>query len=399
MSLSNPASVARPPPRRDIRLAVLTFFRELTLVPVIVVLMIVGTIVNPVFFTSSNLINVAEGGAALGMVVVAETLILLTGKFDISLQGTFGLAALLGAWLIAPKSSSGLGLELSPWLGLLIVLLVGLVVGTFNGMLVIKANFNAFIFTLAMSILLTGLQLGWLGGKTVYHLPEVYIYLGSESWFGIPAAVWVPTVIFVVAELFLRYHRVGRAMYAIGGNLEAARAAGIKVDRIRMGVFMLASVLAAVGGLMQAGRVTAVTAGQGSNLIFGVFAAAVIGGVARDGGRGRMAGALTGVILLALVTNILTLSNISSTWVAALDPKSAEGTVANIAAAGGDAAAFTVDVTQETDCEALVAAVVTRYGRIDVLFNNAGIAGVGTVHETSLQLWEAVMAVNVRGGV
>jgi len=310
---------ARPAARRDMRLVVLNWFRELTLVPVIVVLMIAGTIINPIFFTSSNLINIAQGGAALGMVVVAESLILLTGKFDISLQGTYGLAALLGAWLIAPKASEGLGLELSPWLGLLVVLGVGLIVGTFNGFLVIKANFNAFIFTLAMSILLTGLQLGWLGGKTVYHLPEVFIYLGAESWFGVPVAVWVTLATFIVAAWFLRYHRVGRAMYAIGGNLEAARAAGIRVDQIRIGVFMVASILAAVGGLMQAGYVTVVTAGQGSNLIFEVFAAAVIGGISLEGGRGRMIGALTGVILLSLVTNILTISNISSTWIDAVD--------------------------------------------------------------------------------
>lgn len=309
----------RPVSRRDARLVVLNWFRELTLVPVIVVLMIAGTIINPIFFTSSNLINIAQGGAALGMVVVAESLILLTGKFDISLQGTYGLAPLLGAWLIAPKASEGLGLELNPWLGILIVLGVGLVVGTFNGFLVIKANFNAFIFTLAMSILLTGLQLGWLGGKTVYHLPEVFIYLGAESWFGVPVAVWVTLATFIAAAWFLRYHRVGRAMYAIGGNLEAARAAGIRVDQIRIGVFMVASVLAAVGGLMQAGYVTVVTAGQGSNLIFEVFAAAVIGGISLEGGRGRMIGALTGVILLSLVTNILTISNISSTWIDAVD--------------------------------------------------------------------------------
>src|ERR1700720_2604811 len=166
--------------RRDWRFVVLNFFRELTLVPVIVVLLIAGAFVNPVFFTTSNLINVAEGGAALGMVVVAESLILLTGKFDISLQGTFGLAPLLGAWLIAPKASEGLGTQFSPWIGLLVVLLVGLAVGVFNGFLVIKANFNAFIFTLAMSILLTGLQLGWLRGRAVYSLPLVYIYLGAE---------------------------------------------------------------------------------------------------------------------------------------------------------------------------------------------------------------------------
>jgi simple sugar transport system permease protein len=302
-----------------VRYAVVNWFRELTLVPVIIVLMFAGSLVNPVFFTPSNLINVAEGGAALGMVVVAESLILLTGKFDISLQGTFGLAPLLGAWLIAPRASEGLGTQWNPWLGLLVVLLVGLAVGVFNGFLVIKANFNAFIFTLAMSILLAGLQLGWLGGQTIYNLPEAFIYIGAESWFGIPVSIWITVIAFAAAALFLRYHRLGRAMYAIGGNLEAARAAGIPVDRIRIGVFIVASVLAALAGLMQAGRVTAVTAGQGSNLIFGVFAAAVIGGISLDGGRGRMIGALTGVILLSLVTNILTLSNISSTWINAVD--------------------------------------------------------------------------------
>src|SRR5260221_8607525 len=275
-TVDRPAAANRPMARRGVRMLVLNFFRELTLVPVIVVLMIAGAIVNPVFFTSSNLINVAEGGSALGMVVVAETLILLTGKFDISLQGTFGLAALLGAWLIAPKASSGLGAELSPWLGLLIVLLVGLIVGTFNGLLVIKANFNAFIFTLAMSILLTGLQLGWLGGQAVYNLPEIFIYIGAESWFGVPVAVWITVATFAVAALFLRYHRVGRAMYPIRGKLDATRAAGIQVDRIRIGVFMVASILAAVGGLMQAGRVTSGSAGHGFHLIFGAFAAAVV---------------------------------------------------------------------------------------------------------------------------
>src|SRR6202521_2838043 len=129
--------------RRGARAVLLNWFRELTLVPVIVLLMIGGAIVNPVFFTTSNLIDVATGGAALGMVVVAESLILLTGKFDISLQGTFGLAPLLGAWLIAPAASEGLGTEWNPWIGLVVVLLVGVAVGTFNGFLVVKANFNA----------------------------------------------------------------------------------------------------------------------------------------------------------------------------------------------------------------------------------------------------------------
>jgi simple sugar transport system permease protein len=299
---------------------VLNWVRELTLLPVIVLLMVVGSLVNPVFLTSSNLINVTQTAAAVGIVVVAESLILLTGKFDLSLQGTFGLAPLMGAWLVAPgRQSGGIGTEWSPFAGLLVVLLIGAAIGTFNGLLVIKAGFNAFIFTLAMMILLSGFQLGLVGGATIYRLPHAFIYIGSDSWFGVPVSVWVTGFTFLAFGLFLRYHRTGRAIYAIGGNVEAARAAGIKVDRIRIAVFAAGSVLAAVGGLMESGQVTAVTAGQGSNLIFGVFAAAVIGGVSLDGGRGRMIGALTGVILLALVTNILVLTNIPSYWISAVD--------------------------------------------------------------------------------
>jgi simple sugar transport system permease protein len=121
--------------------------------------------------------------------------------------------------------------------------------------------------------------------------------------------------VFLVAGLFLRYHRTGRAIYAIGGNPEAARAAGIKLDRIRIGVFCMAGLLAAVGGLMLAGQVVTVTANQGNNLIFTVFAAAVIGGISLEGGRGRMVGAFTGVVLLGLVNNVLVLRNTSTFWI------------------------------------------------------------------------------------
>src|SRR5947209_19374868 len=112
----------------------------------------------------------------------------------------------------------------NPFLGIAIVLLVGLVVGAFNGFLVIKLGFNAFIFTLAMLILLMGIQVGIVSGRTIYHLPNEFIYLGSASLLGVPVSVWVTAVIFLLSALFLTYHRVGRAIYPIGGNTEAAGA-------------------------------------------------------------------------------------------------------------------------------------------------------------------------------
>ena len=314
-AVDRPAQTFAAMVRRYGRQVTANWIRELALIPVIVLLLVIGAFVNPAFFTADNFINVAQDSAALGAVVVAESLILLTGKFDLSLQSTYGLAPMVGAWLIVSKDGQGLGSDWNPFVGIAIVLLVGLAVGALNGFLVIKLGFNAFIFTLAMLILLAGIQVGIVSGRTIYHLPDEFTFLGSQSLLGVPVSVWVTGAIFLVAALFLRYHRVGRAIYAIGGNTEAARAAGIHVDRIRIGVFIVASVLAAVAGLMTAGEVVAVTASQGNNLIFSVFAAAVIGGISLDGGRGRIVGALTGVILLALVRNILVLSQIQTFWI------------------------------------------------------------------------------------
>src|ERR1019366_7033313 len=138
---------------------------------------------------------------------------------------------------------------------------------------------NAFITTLGVLILLRGMTLGVTNGVTIYNLPSQFLYLGSADWMGIPASIWVTGMLYVVVGLFLSYHRLGRALYAVGGNANAARAAGINVERVTWSVFVVAGGLSACAGLMQTGRIASVTAIQGQNMIFTVFAAAVIGGI------------------------------------------------------------------------------------------------------------------------
>ena len=113
----------------------------------------------------------------------------------------------------------------------------------------------------------------------------------------------------------MRYHSFGRAIYAVGGNPEAARAAGIRVERVIWIVYIVGCGLAAFAGLLLTGRLASVLSGQGQNMIFTVFAACVIGGISLNGGRGTMFGALTGVLLLGVIANILTLSRIQSYWI------------------------------------------------------------------------------------
>jgi simple sugar transport system permease protein len=169
-----------------------------------------------------------------------------------------------------------------------------------------------------MLTLLRGIQVGSTGGKTLSDDLDPFTALSTTTFAGLPMAVWLAAIAFAVAGFFLRYHRAGRALYAIGGNREAARAAGIRVDRISMLVFVIAGVLAALGGLAYTGYVGALGANQGSGLILNVFAAAVIGGVSLDGGKGTMLGALTGVLLLSTVQNLLNAAQVPSPWISAV---------------------------------------------------------------------------------
>jgi simple sugar transport system permease protein len=174
--------------RRPMRRVLLGSMRELALVPAIAVLFVAGIFTSPAFFTTANFSNTAQFSAALGMVVVAESLILLTGSFDLSLQSVYGLAPMIGAWLIVSKDAQGLGTHWNPTFGILVVVGIGAAVGLFNGFMIVKLRFNAFIFTLAMLILLAGLQQGIVSGRTIYEMPPSFVYLGSAYWGGFPVS-------------------------------------------------------------------------------------------------------------------------------------------------------------------------------------------------------------------
>jgi simple sugar transport system permease protein len=306
--------------RRSRRIAAVAFVRGAALLPVIGALLIVGSTVSPAFFTTSNLAGVGQQISALGLVVVGESLIIIIGGMDLSLESTFGLAPMVAAWLMVPVAAYGLGTRWNPVLCILVLLGVGAIVGLINGFMIVKIRLNGFIVTLAMTIILAGIQDGIVNGQSLYDLPGTFTYIGAAYIGRIPVSLVVSAAIFVLVGLFLRYHRVGRDIYALGGNREAARAAGIRVDRIRIGVYVAGSVLAAIGGLMEAGRVSAVASSQGyeEGIIFNVFAAAVIGGVSLKGGRGGMLGAACGVVLLGLVQNILDLGNVNNYWIEAI---------------------------------------------------------------------------------
>jgi len=292
--------------------------RDLALLPALVALVVVGSIVSPVFLNPNNITTILTSSAALALIVLAESLIIITGKFDLSLESVYGFAPAIGAMVVVPAVQFGFGTEWPVWAGILVVLAVGGLVGFVNGFLVVALRLNAFIVTLAMLIILRGMLVGATSGRTLFDLPDAFYGLMEVTFLSLPLAVWLAAAAFLIAGLVLRYHRLGRALYAIGGNPEAARAAGIRVERVIWGVYVLAGILAALGGLAITGYVGAISANQGNGLIFTVFAAAVIGGISLDGGKGTMFGALTGVLLLGVVQNVLTLAQVPSFWIQAI---------------------------------------------------------------------------------
>ncbi|MCB8876935.1 ABC transporter permease [Acidisoma silvae] len=292
--------------------------RELALLPALVLLLVIGTLISPSFMTEANIVSILGSSAALAFVVLGESLVIIVGKFDLSLESVVGIAPAIGAMLVIPKASMGFGIGLPTGIGMLVIPLLGGLIGLLNGFLIVQLRLNAFIVTLAMLIVLRGILVGAAGGGTVFDMPDAFLVLATNTLFGLPLSVWAAGLAFAVAAFVLRYHRLGRALYAIGGNAEAARAAGIRVERITWGVFVVSGILASIGGLVVTGYVGAINANQGNGMIFTVFAAAVIGGISLEGGSGTMFGALTGVLLLGVVQNLLTLTQVPSFWIQAI---------------------------------------------------------------------------------
>lgn len=314
MSTRTPAVTAgkTSAPQRSIR----DFLQpETAILPVLVVVIVVGALLNSAFLSYDNLYGIMQQASELGVLTMGLTLVLIAGKFDLSLESTFGLAPMVGVYCLLDSGGSGLGLANSPLLALIVIFLVGAFIGALNGVLVIYLKFNAFIATLATLILLRGISLGLTHGETLSDLPSMLTAPGEASVSNVPLSFLIALGLLVVLTVFMSRHPFGRMLYAVGGNPQAARVAGIPVERFLMGVFIVAGVLASLAGLLQAGRIASIPSSLGQNLIFNAFAAAVLGGVSLNGGRGTIAGACGGVLLLVLIQDVLVLAQVPAYWI------------------------------------------------------------------------------------
>jgi ribose/xylose/arabinose/galactoside ABC-type transport system permease subunit len=288
-----------------------------TMFPVLLLLIIVGAFVAPAFLTSRNLINILEQVSVLGLTTIGLTFVVLIGRLDLSLEGVVGFAPMLAAVMLVPAAAGGYGVELPGWMALFVALGAAGLIGLFNGFMVVKVGLNPFISTLGLLVLLRGGVLIISNGRSIYSPGEALTYLGSAKILGLPVAVIVFVVVATIVGLVFQFHRYGRALYAVGGNEEAARAAGINVDRVIWSAFFFAALLSGLAGVLLTGRLDSAVTTQGQGIIFSAFAAAVIGGVSLGGGKGTIIGVVSGVLLIGVINNLLTLAQVPSFYVQA----------------------------------------------------------------------------------
>jgi len=291
----------------------------------LLLVMAVASLTSTSFLSASNLSNVLLASASLGCLVIAQGLVLLTGNFDLSTESSMILSAIVGT--IVMESATGgavLGTEAGGlgwpwWAGLIVMLVVPMFVGLLNGVMIVRLRMNPFMVTLAVSIILPGIALILGEGQTLVNVPPDFRFLGRASIGPVPAAGIVLLVLFLVVHVLLSRTVFGRQLYAVGSNRHAARAAGISDQRVIASAYILCGLFVGFAAFLLVGRLGAASAGISSGALFLSVAAAVIGGVSLNGGKGTMFGAFTGILLLFMIQNVLTLAGVPAQWIGALN--------------------------------------------------------------------------------
>lgn len=277
----------------------------------VVAFFLFNAFVTPNFASSRNIINILYHSSIMSMLVLGEGLILVIGNLDLSIESILAFAPGM-AMLLAVNWFPG---TFGPVACIIITLLVGALVGLFNGVMISRVQVNPFLQTLSLEIMLRGLVL-FLVPFSIFPLPEAYSYIGQAWVFDkIPAAIIVVFVIYLIFHIIFQYTTFGRKYMATGGNPKASFVSGINTSRMIIIAFVLSGLLAAVAGLLAAGRQGSVNNSMGTGMVMLAFAGAILGGASLEGGKGTPIGMLGGAILLGMISNSLTLLGVQATLV------------------------------------------------------------------------------------
>lgn len=300
-------TVSRETPPHTNRLTGLlrTSLLQYGMVWALIALLIVATILYPGFFNIANIRNILSQNASVGIVAVGMTFVIIAGGFDLSVGATFALGAVLFA-----NRADPVGL----WGAAAIVLAISVACGVVNGLIVTRLRVNPFIATLGSGSIFGGFA--YIFSDSAPQTPDNFDFpiLGTDRWLGWPLPIWLLVVAFAAGAFVLIRSVYGRSIYAIGGNSEAARLSGMRVDLLRGSTYVISAVCSGLGGMILASRLGVGQADMGGSIALDAIAIVVIGGTSLMGGEGAMWRTAIGLLILATLSNVFDSLAISTNY-------------------------------------------------------------------------------------
>lgn len=289
------AAISAPLPAT--RPSLLRLLLRYGLIFVLIGLVAVSQALYPRFLDPQNIKNILSQNAPLGIIAAGMTLVMITRGFDLSVGAVYAA----GATLFASLAVAGWPL----WLAGGATLVMGLVAGLINGTIITRVNVNPFVATLGTTSVFSGLALLYSNSSPFVVSGQAFTVIGRGSTLGIPVSVWILGAVLVVGEFVLARTVYGRALYAIGGNDEAARLAGLRTALLRTSTYVICGVCAALGGMIIASRLSIGQADIGASMALDSIAVVVIGGTSLMGGEGSIWRSAVGLLIVAVLTNLL----------------------------------------------------------------------------------------------
>ncbi len=283
----------------------------------LMIMAIAMTIFSDNFATSDNLFNVARQISVNLCISVGMTMVILTGGIDLSVGSILAFTGAIAAGLIKQGIEiEGMNLFIGfTILGVIIVALIaGGIIGWFNGFMITKFKVPPFVATLAMLTIARGLTMLYTKGFPITQLGDNFNFIGTGWFAGVPMPVWISILVIGVSVFFMKKTRTGRYIYAIGGNERAALLSGVKVNRVKVFVYVIAGVLSGVAGLLVTARLDSAQPNAGMGYELDSIAAVVIGGTSLNGGKGSIMGTVIGASIIGVLNNGLVLLNVSPFW-------------------------------------------------------------------------------------
>ncbi|MFF2481451.1 ABC transporter permease [Paenibacillus sp. NPDC058071] len=272
----------------------------------LILLVVIASILSEYFLTVTNITNILRQVSIVGILSLGMTFVIILGGIDLSVGSVLALS---GTVVMASQVTYSTSIPVSIILGLLCGLLIGLI----NGLMVTYGKITAFIATLAMMTIARSLALFYADAGAISGMNSTYAKIGNEYLFGIPIPVIIFVVMVLLAYIVLEKTVYGRHLYAVGGNMQAARLSAISVFRVTIIAYMICGFTAAVGSIIETSRLNSISTSTSGNMYeLDAIAAVIIGGASLAGGRGRILGTLFGVLILGVLSNTMNLLNISS---------------------------------------------------------------------------------------